>query len=548
MNAPQAEAVAHVDGPLLVFAGAGSGKTRVITYRVANLVAEARVAPYRILAVTFTNKAAGEMRARLAALLGDDVAKDLAVGTFHATCARLLRRYHAAAGLERSFVIYDDGDQRSVMTRVLKELDYDDKRYPPRQVLARIHAAKQEGLGPAEYDQKDFSDAAIVKCFEGYERLLRQANAVDFDDLLLHVLRMLEDPESVAGDEMRRRFRYVLVDEFQDVNQVQYRIVRALAGATKNLCVVGDDDQSIYRWRGADVRIVRGFRRDFPGAEVVKLEQNYRSSGNVVKAALGVIKPAKEREPKELWTSNSGGEPVRVVAAENEHDEAQFVVERIRALVQGGVSAREIAVFYRVHAQSRVLEEELRKHRVPYQVIGGMRFFERAEVKDALAYLRVVANPKSDVDLLRIINVPARKIGDTTVEKLVAAADRERSSLFDAIGPLVESGDVGTAAKQALLGFRDLMHGLMVEARTGSPREVAESMLLRSGYLAMLEADDSVEAETRKQNLREVIGSIVEYEAEPHDDEDEGATLAGYLERVSLVSDADTVGAGPHAR
>ena len=540
LNEPQARAVSHADGPLLIFAGAGSGKTRVIVYRIASLCAVHRVPPYRILAVTFTNKAAGEMKARLEGLLGHDVAKDLWVGTFHAVCMRLLRRYHEAAGLGRSFVIYDDGDQRTVMNRVIKELKLDDKRFPPRQVLARIHAAKQEGKGPDALGSEAVVGPILRACFEAYERHLRDANAVDFDDILLGVLRIVEDPESVAGKEIRGRFRYVLVDEFQDVNQVQYRLVRALSAATKNLCVVGDDDQSIYRWRGADVRIVRGFRRDFPDAEVVKLEQNYRSTGHIVKGALGVIKPAKDREPKELWTGNNDGELLAVVACDNEHDEAAFVAERIHEAVARGISPRQIAVFYRVHAQSRVLEEVMLAERIPYQIIGGMRFFERAEIKDVLSYLRVVDNPKSDVDVLRIINVPARKIGDTTIERLVATADERHSSLVDALTPAAEGGLLGSQARTAILRFRDLLQSLMRGATDQTPSEIAEHVLEASGYAEMLRADESTEAETRLQNLRELVGSIIAYEEETAAT-GEPATLSGYLERVTLQSDADTL-------
>jgi DNA helicase-2/ATP-dependent DNA helicase PcrA len=540
LNEPQRRAVAHVDGPLLIFAGAGSGKTRVIVYRIANLVATHRVPPYRILAVTFTNKAAGEMKKRLEGLLGEGVAKDLWVGTFHAVCVRLLRRYPEAAGLTKNFVIYDDSDQRSVMNRVIKELDLDDRRYPPRQVLARIHHLKQEGKGPQDFKPEGYVDDAIRKCFEAYQRHLESANAVDFDDILLRVLRIVEDPESLPGQEIRGRFRYVLVDEFQDVNQVQYRLVRAFASEKQNLCVVGDDDQSIYRWRGADVKIVRGFRRDFPGAEIVKLEQNYRSSGNIVKGALGVIKPAEDREPKELWTDNRDGEPIEVIAADNEHDEAAFVVEKIRDLTRRGVSARDIAVFYRIHAQSRVIEEVMRAERIPYQIIGGVRFFERAEVKDLLSYLRVVDNPRSDVDLLRIINVPSRKLGDTTTDKLVGMADARGTSLYEAILPLIDSGGVATAAKKSLLSFRDLLQHLMKEARDLSPSELAEEVLLRSGYTQMLEDDESVESDARKQNLRELVGSILDYEQDATQAGEKG-TLSGYLERVTLSNDVDAL-------
>lgn len=545
LNDPQREAAAHVDGPLLIFAGAGSGKTRVIVYRIANLVAVHHVPPYKILAVTFTNKAAGEMKRRLEGLLGEGVVKDLYVGTFHAVCARLLRRYHEAAGLERSFVIYDDSDQRAVMNRVLKELSLDEKRFPPRQVLSRIHKQKQEGKGPADFQPESFFDEPIKKCFEAYQRHLQAASAVDFDDILLHVLRIVEDPESMPGEEIRRRFRYVLVDEFQDVNQVQYRLVRAFATESPhNLCVVGDDDQSIYRWRGADVRIVRGFRKDFPGAVIVKLEQNYRSSNNIVKGALGVIKPAKDREPKELWTDNRDGEQISVIACDNEHDEAAFVVERIRELTQRGISAKEIAVFYRTHAQSRVLEEVMRAERIPYQIIGGVRFFERAEVKDLLSYLRVVANPRSDVDLLRIINKPSRKLGDTTLDKLVQMADGRSTSLYDSIEALCASGSVNSGTRHSLQSFRDLLQKLMKAARDVRPSQLAELVLAESGYLKMLDADDSTENEARKQNLSELVGSLLDYEEEARSAGEE-MSLSGYLERVTLSSDIDALEDAP---
>lgn len=540
LNDPQAEAVGHVDGPLLIFAGAGSGKTRVIVYRIANLLAVHRVPPYRILAVTFTNKAAGEMKHRLERLVGSEIVRDLWVGTFHAVCVRLLRTHHQAAGLERGFVIYDDADQRAVVSRVLKELDLDDRRYPPRQVLSRIHAYKQEGRGPDDVDSEGYFDDAVLRCFRAYQKHLKDANAVDFDDLLLAVLRLLEDPESLAGEDMRRKFRYVLVDEFQDVNHVQYRLVRALSGEHQNLCVVGDDDQSIYRWRGADVRVIRGFRRDFPAARVVKLEQNYRSVRHVVEAALGVIRHAKDREPKHLWTDNRPGDQVQVVAADSEHDEAAWVAARVKELTSEGVSPRDIAVFYRIHAQSRVLEEVLRGERIPYQIIGGMRFFEREEVKNLLCYLRVVVNPKSDVDLHRIINVPSRKIGAGTVDKLIQTADALGTSLYDALGPLVQAGAVPTATRRSLLGFRDMIERLREDAAECSPSRIAEEVLDRSGYAKMLQEENNAEADARLQNLQELLQSIMDYEVEASA-AGEAPTLTGYLERVSLTSDADTL-------
>src|SRR5580700_10092860 len=350
LNEPQAAAALHSEGPLLVFAGAGSGKTRVITYRIANLVARMRVAPWRILAVTFTNKAAGEMRARLERLCGADLAHALWVGTFHATCAKLLRLHGAAIGVQPNFVIYDAGDQKAVVARALKDLGLDDRRYPPRAVLAHIHKHKQEGRGPDEAAAHSYVDDVALRLYRTYEERLRAANAVDFEDLILLVARLLS--ETPEGEKIRRRFDYVLVDEFQDTNATQYRFLRELVTAHKNLCVVGDDDQSIYRWRGADVRNIRYFRRDYPDATVVKLEQNYRSSARIVAAALGVIARSYEREPKELWTDNAEGDAVRIVAARDERDEAAFVVDTIERARQSGTDARDIAVFYRIHAQS----------------------------------------------------------------------------------------------------------------------------------------------------------------------------------------------------
>jgi DNA helicase-2/ATP-dependent DNA helicase PcrA len=537
LNEPQARAVASTEGPLLVFAGAGSGKTRVITYRVAHLVATHRVPPYRILAVTFTNKAAGEMRERLHRLVGEDITRDLWVGTFHATCARLLRRYGSAAGLDRNFLIYDDADQRAVVSRVLKELDLDERRYPVRMVLSRIHKEKQEGRAPSEMVLRDWADDQVVKLYERYEAHLRGANAVDFEDLILRMTRIAES-DGDEGEDLRRRFRYVLVDEFQDTNHIQYRLVRQLVRNHHNLCVVGDDDQSIYRWRGADIRNIRGFKDDFPEAEVVKLEQNYRSTARIVRAALAVIKPSKEREPKELWTANDDGSKVVMVSTSDERDEAAYVVARIRELMKAGVSLQDMAVFYRVHAQSRVLEDVMRAEKIPYQIVGGTKFFERAEVKDLLSYLRVLINPRSDVDLLRIINVPARGIGTTTIDRIMAIADQRQSSLYEALEPAVESIDLGSAAKKKVTGFRALLKNLMGVVTTERPSDVANRVLEETGYKKGLSDEDTAESDARLENLAELVGSIMEYEMEA-EAAGEAPTLAGYLERVTLAADVD---------
>jgi DNA helicase-2/ATP-dependent DNA helicase PcrA len=544
LNEPQATAAAHVRGPLLVFAGAGSGKTRVITYRIANLLADARVPPWRILAVTFTNKAAGEMRTRLAKLCGPDLAKALWVGTFHATCAKLLRAHGSALGIQQNFVIYDAADQKAVVARALKELDLDERRYPPRAVLSHIHKHKQEGRGPDEAAShgSGYVDDVALRIFRAYEERLRAANAVDFEDLILLVARLLSGT-SPEAERIRRRFDYVLVDEFQDTNAMQYRFLRELVRDHGNLCVVGDDDQSIYRWRGADVRNIRGFRRDYPDATIVKLEQNYRSSARIVAAALGVISRSRDREPKELWTENGPGESIRVVAARDERDEAAFAVETVRRARAEGVDLNEIAIFYRVHAQSRVLEEAMRAANVPYQIIGGTKFYDRAEVKDALAYLRVLVNPASDVDLLRIVNVPARGIGQTTIDRLVAWATAARVTVHEAIGRSGEIDDLGAAARKKLKAFHEMLERLRTSAPSWSPSELLERVLEETGYLKALEKEDSAEADARAENLRELVGSLVDYEAEASA-AGEPVSLAGYLERVTLVTDVDAMGDG----
>ncbi len=540
LNEPQAEAVAKVDGPLLVFAGAGSGKTRVITYRVANLLAEHRVPPYRILAVTFTNKAAGEMRSRLEELAGPEVTRDLWVGTFHSTCARLLRRYHAEVDLKREYVIYDTSDQKAVVSRIIKAMKVDDRRYPPKLVLSRIHTQKRDGIRPREVDITPNFDETTVEIFEAYQRALAQASAVDFEDLIVHVMRIAENPESRGGEELRRQFRHVLVDEFQDTNSAQYRLVRAIAARERNLCVVGDDDQSIYRWRGADIRNIRGFRRDFPDATVIKLEQNYRSTANIVSGALGIIARAHEREPKELWTEAEAGEKIVVRSVRDERGEAQYVAQEVQRRIDEGTNPDEIAIFYRVHAQSRVLEEAMRVSSIPYQVIGGMKFFERAEVKDLIAYLRLVDNPASDADLLRIINVPARGIGGKTVTKLLEVAADNDTNAYAALGVAVRGGTLGTGAKKKLSAFLELLDTVRRDAARLLPSELAKKILELTHYESQLREADTAESDARLENLKELVGSIVEYEAEA-DEAGDTPSISGYLERVTLVSDVDTM-------
>lgn len=581
LNPPQAEAVAHVDGPLLVFAGAGSGKTRVITYRIANLVARARVAPWRILAVTFTNKAAGEMRERLLPMLGDEICRELQVGTFHAICARLLRRHGEAIGVPKNFVIYDTADQRSAMTRVVRELDLaadGDKRFTPRALLSRAQKEKQEGRSPATMNLDAFGDEVVKKAWTRYEQMLEQAGALDFEDLILKTLYLLRS-ETPEAEQLRSRFTHVLVDEFQDTNGTQYGLLRALSDRHRNLCVVGDDDQSIYAWRGADVKNIRGFSHDFPDAKVVKLEQNYRSTGHVVQAALGIISRSRNRVEKELWTENEPGAPVAIVATADERDEAAQVVEILRRARDAGTAPKQIAVFYRVHAQSRVLEEALRAANYAYDIVGGTKFYERAEVKDALSYLRILENPASDVDLLRIINVPARGIGQTTLERITDLATALGVPLWDALDRLDENvpspGDdeffeeppkslqtplfampkefeeapysaregkkLNNATKKKLTLFKQMISALRSERERLTPDDLLDRVLAVTGYRAALEAEKSIESEARLENLAELHGSLADYAAMAQA-AGETPSLGGYLERVSLVSDLDGVG------
>jgi DNA helicase II / ATP-dependent DNA helicase PcrA len=541
LNEPQTWAVQHASGPLLVFAGAGSGKTRTITFRIAHLLAGENVPPYRILAVTFTNKAAGEMRDRIEQLVGHALARDLWVGTFHSVAARLLRRYCDEVGLQQNFVIYDESDQKALMTRLLKKMNLSDREFPPRLILSRIHRRKQEGLTPDQAKASANFDATHVTLYAQYQQALLSCNAVDFEDLILLMMRLSESRTSPAGEELRSRFDHVLVDEFQDTNSTQYRLVRALSAKSRNLCVVGDDDQSIYRWRGANVGIIRGFKKDFPDAFVVKLEQNYRSTANIVKAALSIIESATTREPKQLWTEQAPGSRIALRAVSDERDEAACVVKTVQKRLSERVDPRQIAVFYRVHAQSRVLEEAFRAENLPYQIVGGTRFFDRAEVKDIVAYLRLVDNPTSEADLIRIINVPARGIGKKTVEQVFEEAARLGTSAWHALTSSATDANAAVPARHKLRQFVDLINEWRAALSAGmGPFQLANRIVDESGYRKYLKEQDNAESDARIGNIEEFLGSIAEYE----DDAaltDTSPTLTGYLERISLVSAPDTM-------
>ena len=532
LNPQQRAAVEFGDGPLLVFAGAGSGKTRVITHRIAHRIADHGVRPWNVLAVTFTNKAAGEMRARIEGLLGPS-GRGAWIGTFHATCARLLRECAAEAGLDPHFVIFDDGDQQAVLRRVVKDLGLDDRRFSPRWLAGRIDQAKQECLGPQDIGGEDPWSQALARAFATYEERMAASRAVDFGDLLSKTVHLLEARADVLA-RWRARFQHVLIDEFQDTNHAQYRLVRLLGGEHHNVCAVGDDDQSIYRWRGADIRNIRSFRQDFSGTTVFKLEQNYRSTRRILAAAHGVIQKAAHREPKELFTENAEGRPVELLTVDNERVEAMAVVEWVRVLRSEGRQHSEVAVFYRTNAQSRVLEEALRAARIPYAVFGGMRFYERAEIKDIVAYLRITQNPHSDVDLLRVVNVPARGIGKTTLDALSATASARGTSVWDTLRAACDEGSTTAAARKRLGAFRDLVLEWQSRAPSLGIAALTRAVLDASGYEEWLANDKSIEAEARRENIAELLGSMEAFEHENAD-----PTLPSFLETVALQSGQD---------
>ena len=511
LNPEQRAAVEHVDGPLMVLAGAGTGKTRVLVHRIARLV-ETGTPPWAILAVTFTNKAAGEMRHRLRELLGE-AADAMWIGTFHATCARLLRRFGEHVGLTKSFVIFDDDDQIKLIEKLLKETGLDEA-VSPRTILSRIDRAKNRGLDPRA-PTGSFDDV-IERVYPLYQAQLAKENAVDFNDLLLKTIDLFKF-ESVARI-LTVKFRHVLVDEFQDTNKVQYQLVWRFAEATRNLTVVGDDDQSIYAWRGAEPRNLLDFDRDFADARVIKLEQNYRSTQTILDAANGVIRKNRDRHEKSLWTDRGGGEPIEIYQAGDERGEAYFVAQAIRRLLDDGpASPNDIAILYRTNAQSRVLEEHLRAARVPAKVVGAVSFFERKEVKDVIAYLRLLANPAADSAFDRVVNVPARGIGDTTVDRLRAAARAHGTDLL-AAARLAARGEVaglGPAPRKKLQSFVELIDGLGdVIANGASVAETIIQVIERSGIRAKLEADQSTESRDRLDNLAELVTTASDFDDE----------------------------------
>ncbi|HEY1367163.1 MAG TPA: UvrD-helicase domain-containing protein [Gaiellaceae bacterium] len=535
LNPAQREAVLATEGPLLVIAGAGSGKTRVLTYRIAHLLAACGVKPPEILAITFTNKAAQEMRERLEALIGPP-ARAAWVMTFHSACGRILRREAPRLGYRTNFTIYDQADQHRLVKQCLEELERDPKRFTPRGIHSQISNAKNQLVSPAEYASRvaSFYDQTVADVYDLYQRRLFASNAVDFDDMLFLAVDVLQRfPE--ARERWQKAFRYILVDEYQDTNHAQYVFLKVLAEQHHNVCAVGDPDQSIYAFRGADIRNILEFERDFPDTRTIALEQNYRSTNSILEAANAVIRHNRERKEKNLWSDLGDGEPVRVLEVEDEHAEARYVAAGIAALVEEGYSGNEVAVFYRTNAQSRVLEDVLVRQGVAYQVIGGPRFYERAEVKDLIAYLQAIDNPYDAVSLVRIANKPRRGIGSSSLARLQSYADAQGFSLWEATEFPDEAG-VGAAPARAVRGFRDLMLSLQSGALELPVPDLVERVLERSGYLEALEAERTIEAQGRIENLQELVGVAREWQETAAE-----ATLSSFLQEISLYSDQDAI-------
>lgn len=545
LNPPQRKAVLHCDGPLLILAGAGSGKTRVITHRIAHLIREQGVDPGSILAVTFTNKAADEMKQRVERILRLPLGR-LWISTFHSACVKILRQQIHHLGFTKQFVIYDETDRSSLVKMCLQDLRIDDSAYQPRAIIGRISALKNNLIDAEQYSRSSSSfgfEDAVSRVYSLYEERLRDANGMDFDDLLMRTVRLFEQNQEVLGY-YQDLFRHVLIDEYQDTNHAQYRLVRLLTARHRNLCVVGDDDQSIYRFRGADISNILNFEKDYPDTVVIKLEQNYRSTGNILAAAGAVVSRNLGRKQKELWTERRGGDRVLCYRAANEKDEARFVCGIIQQSIENGRSLREIAVLYRTNAQSRALEDALRTRGIPYRIFGGLRFYDRKEIKDIVAYLRVLYNPSDTVALRRIINVPTRGIGETTIERLEAAAINRAENFYETARN-AESLDLTTAAKNNIGNFIHLMDRLRADIDRVPLVELIRRVVEESGYTKALEEERTVESRIRIENLNELLTA-----AEDFMELNEQPTLESLLDQIALVTDIEeqtaTEGRRPH--
>ena len=535
LNPAQREAVTHVTGPLLILAGAGSGKTRVLAYRIAYLVGTKKIDPQKILAVTFTNKAAGEMKSRVGKLLGK-TGFDIWVSTFHSLCARILRIEAKALDYTRAFSIYDQDDQLSLIKKCMEELNISTKQFSKEAILSRISKAKDKLIDWQEYSSliEDVFEEKVAKVYEHYEKKLKEANAFDFDDLIMKTAEIFKNYPSIL-QKYQNRFEYILVDEYQDTNHAQYVLVNLLASMNRNLCVVGDEDQSIYGWRGADIHNILDFERDYPDAKVVKLEQNYRSTQVILDAATAVVRNNKERKGKTLYTKMKTGEKLGLFYVENDRLESRALIKRIQHLMQKAKYTRsDFVILYRTNAQSRLFEQELRDNGIPYVIVGGVRFYERKEIKDILAYLKVIANPKDELSLKRIINTPARGIGDKTISKIENFGSRQNLSLFDGINQIEKIEGIPPRLKNTIHDFSKMMHEFSKVKEKKPVDELTEIIAEKSGYLDELKKEQNIEAENRIENVKELINATSEFK-----ERSENPTLEGFLEEVSLITDID---------
>jgi DNA helicase II / ATP-dependent DNA helicase PcrA len=535
LNEKQREAVLNVDGALLILAGAGSGKTRVLTYRIAHLIENLNVYPSSILAITFTNKAAKEMKERVSSLLGELSAK-VWVSTFHSMCIRMLRRDIEKIGYDKNFVIYDSADQQTLIKECIKELDYNEKNFPPKAMLEEIGKAKDDLITPDGYqkmNQSDFRANKIGNIYMCYQKKLKQNNAMDFDDIINNTIKLLNEADDVL-EYYRSRFKYVMVDEYQDTNTAQYTLVNMLAQGSRNLCVVGDDDQSIYGWRGANIRNILDFEKDFKDAKVIKLEQNYRSTKNILDAANSVIKNNYGRKNKKLWTDNSTGSLIKYFKGSTEREEASFITYQIsESIKRDDRKYKDFCVLYRINAQSRVIEESLIREGIPYKILGGLKFYDRKEVKDILAYLRVIQNPADNISLKRIINVPRRGIGNSTIDSLENIANKRGINIFSIVSSAGEIEELKRPSAK-LVNFADMINMFMANSQTMSVSKIIENVLAVSGLMEELKLEGTDEAKTRIENLNEFISVALDFESQTDE-----PTLEEFLSHISLVSDVD---------
>ncbi len=537
LNDVQRAAVEHTDGPVLIFAGAGSGKTRVLTHRIAYLLEEKKVFPDRILAVTFTNKAAGEMKARLERMVGAP-ARDLWVGTFHSMCVRMLRRDGRKIGIAPNFAIMDDDDQRAIVREVIADLDFDERQIAPGAALAEISKAKNNLWSPDEYEEKNpsFAGERYAQVYREYDRRLAESNGLDFDDLIARAIKLLDEDDD-ARTRYQTKFKYVLVDEYQDVNYAQYRLVATLAKEHGNITVVGDDDQSIYSWRGSDYRMILRFEEDFPGATVFKLEENYRSAQTILTAANELIVNNANRSDKQLFTKRAEGEKITAFQAESERAEVRYVMEKIKEHVREGAAYRDFLVLYRTNAQSRYFEEGFLAEGIPYRVVGGVGFYARTEIKDMLSYLRYIVNPSDAVAFRRIVNVPRRSIGQQTLASLLEAANQAGQSVGTAVFDSNLLKRAVPKKQRELERFAELIADLREKAQTFSVSDLLVAVMEESGYLRELQADETPDGKARVENLQELIGVAREFEDNP----ETGSTIDDFLAQIALISDIDTL-------